>query len=156
MKVKSESKVTQSCPTLSNPMDCSLPGPSVHGIFQARVLERGAIACLNPTKQYKSNKALKFQRVGWMVARVLQKFLTGTSLVVQWLRLCALYAGGLGSIPGQATRSHMLKLRVCMPKQKIPYTATKTWHNQINKQILSEVPSLKPLRELLPLCSHDF
>ena len=39
MKVKSESKVTQSCPTLSNPMDCSLPGSSGHGIFQARVLE---------------------------------------------------------------------------------------------------------------------
>ena len=43
MKVKSESEVTESCPTLSNPMDCSLPGPSVHGIFQARVLEWGAI-----------------------------------------------------------------------------------------------------------------
>ena len=41
MKVKSESEVTQSCPTLSNPMDCSLPGSSVHGIFQARVLEWG-------------------------------------------------------------------------------------------------------------------
>ena len=39
MKVKSESEVAQSCPTLSNPMDCSLPGSSVHGIFQARVLE---------------------------------------------------------------------------------------------------------------------
>ena len=44
MKVKSESEVAQSCPTLSNPIDCSLPGSSVHGIFQARVLERGAIA----------------------------------------------------------------------------------------------------------------
>ena len=44
MKVKSESEVTQSCPTLSDPMDCSLPGSSVHGIFQARVLELGAIA----------------------------------------------------------------------------------------------------------------
>ena len=44
MKVKSESKVTQSCPTLSDPMDCSLPGSSVHGIFQARVLEWAAIA----------------------------------------------------------------------------------------------------------------
>ena len=39
MKVKSESEVTQSCLTLSNPMDFSLPGSSVHGIFQARVLE---------------------------------------------------------------------------------------------------------------------
>ena len=42
-KVKSESKVTQSCSTLSDPMDCSLPGSSVHGIFQARVLEWVAI-----------------------------------------------------------------------------------------------------------------
>ena len=44
MKVKSESEVSQSCPTLSDPMDCSLPGSSIHGIFQARVLEWGAIA----------------------------------------------------------------------------------------------------------------
>ena len=44
MKVKSESEVVESCPTLSNPMDCSLPGSSVHGIFQARVLEWGAVA----------------------------------------------------------------------------------------------------------------
>ena len=44
MKVKIESEVTQSYPTLSDPMDCSLPGSSIHGIFQARVLEWGAIA----------------------------------------------------------------------------------------------------------------
>ena len=46
MKVKeeSESEVAQSCPTLSDPMDCSLPGSSIHGIFQAGVLEWGAIA----------------------------------------------------------------------------------------------------------------
>ena len=44
MKVKSESKVAQSCLTLSDPMDCSLPGSSVQGIFQARVLEWVAIA----------------------------------------------------------------------------------------------------------------
>ena len=44
VKVKSESEVTQSCPTFSDPMDCSLPGSSIHGIFQARVLEWGAIA----------------------------------------------------------------------------------------------------------------
>ena len=39
MKVKSESEVAQSCLTLSDPMDCSLPGSSIHGIFQAKVLE---------------------------------------------------------------------------------------------------------------------
>ena len=44
MKVKSESEVAQSCPTLSDPIDCSPPGFSVNGIFQARVLEWGAIA----------------------------------------------------------------------------------------------------------------
>ena len=44
MKVKSESEVTQSCPTLSDPMDCRPPDSSIHGIFQARVLEWGAIA----------------------------------------------------------------------------------------------------------------
>ena len=44
MKVKSESEVAQSCPTLSNPMNCSLPGSSVHGILQARVLKWGAFA----------------------------------------------------------------------------------------------------------------
>jgi len=44
MKVKSESEVAQSFLTLSDPMDCSLPGSSIHGIFQARVLKWGAIA----------------------------------------------------------------------------------------------------------------
>ena len=44
MKVKSEIEVAQLCPTLCDPMDCSLPGSSVHGIFQARVLERVASA----------------------------------------------------------------------------------------------------------------
>ena len=44
MKVKSESEVAQSCRILRDPMDCSLPGSSVHGIFQARVLQWGAIA----------------------------------------------------------------------------------------------------------------
>ena len=47
MKVKSESEVAQSCPTLSDPMDCSLPGSSIHGIFQAKVLDWGAIAAIH-------------------------------------------------------------------------------------------------------------
>ena len=52
MKVKSENEVAQLCLTLRDPMDCSLPGSSVHGIFQARVLEWGAIAfsSCNPTE----------------------------------------------------------------------------------------------------------
>ena len=44
MKVKSESEVAQLCPTLSDPLDCSLPDTSIHAIFQARILEWGAIA----------------------------------------------------------------------------------------------------------------
>ena len=44
MKMKSESEVAQSCPTLRDPMDCNLPGFSIHGTFQARILEWGAIA----------------------------------------------------------------------------------------------------------------
>ena len=54
MKVKSESEVAQSCPTLSDPMDCSLPGSSIHGIFQARVLEWGAIA-FSPGRRVSAN-----------------------------------------------------------------------------------------------------
>ena len=51
MKVKSESEVTQSCLILSDPMDCSPSGSSVHGIFQAEVLEWGAIAFSDPSLQ---------------------------------------------------------------------------------------------------------
>ena len=53
---ENESEVVQSCPTLSDPMDCSLPGSSVHGIFQARLLEWGAIAF----SELHFSKALKF------------------------------------------------------------------------------------------------
>ena len=55
-KVKSESEVAQSHPTLRDPMDCSPPGFSIHGIFQARVLEWGAIAfCERPSNMQKSS-----------------------------------------------------------------------------------------------------
>ena len=64
MKVKSENEVTQSCPTLSDPMDCSLPGSSVHGIFQARVLEWGAIAF----SDIREKKALKSLSLGFCSA----------------------------------------------------------------------------------------
>ena len=50
MKVKSESEAAQLYPTLSDPMDYSLPGSSIHGVFQARVLEWGAIAFSNAWK----------------------------------------------------------------------------------------------------------
>ena len=62
-KVKSESEVVQSCPTLSDPMDCSLPGSSTHGIFQARVLEWGAIAfsfCISVALNVSWNSGLRW------------------------------------------------------------------------------------------------
>ena len=55
MKVKSEREVAQSCPTPSDLMDCSLPGSSVHGIFQARVLEWAAIAFSREVLQFYAN-----------------------------------------------------------------------------------------------------
>ena len=56
MKAKSESEVAQSCPTLRDPMDCSPPGSSTHGIFQARVLEWSVIAFSNLPPTFYQNK----------------------------------------------------------------------------------------------------
>ena len=56
-----------------------------------------------------------------------------TSLVAQWLRLCAPNAGGLGSIPGQGVRFHVPQLRIRKPQLKDPTGCTKTWRGQINK-----------------------
>ena len=60
MKVKSESEVAQSFLTLRDPMDCSLPGSSIHGIFQARVLEWGAIAFSDCILECTKNNYLYF------------------------------------------------------------------------------------------------
>ena len=78
MKVKSKSEVTQSCLTLHDPMDCSLPGSSVHGIFQARVLEWGAIAFsddqprqhIKKQRQYFADKGLSSQGYGFSSSHV--------------------------------------------------------------------------------------
>ena len=67
MKVKSESEVTQSCPTLSDPVDCSLPDSSAHGIFQARVLEWGAIAF---SKYYFKNTSKQNRPQIWLSGSV--------------------------------------------------------------------------------------
>ena len=63
MKVKSEREVAQSCPTLSDPMDCSLPDSSIHGIFQARVLEWGAIAF---SRFVEPRQIQKYASQGWL------------------------------------------------------------------------------------------
>ena len=77
MKVKTESEVTESCPTLSDPMDCSPLDSSVHGIFQARVLEWGAIA-LSPVDMSLSKLwELVMDREAWCaVVHVVAKFRT--------------------------------------------------------------------------------
>ena len=62
MKVKSESEAAQSCLTLSNPMDCSPPGSSVHGIFQARVLEWGATVASKCLSESKSGMSLTLKQ----------------------------------------------------------------------------------------------
>ena len=71
MKVKSESEVAHSCLTLSDPMDCSLPGSSTHGVFQARILEWGAIAFSRKLAQCIHWKTmLKLQYFGHLMRRV--------------------------------------------------------------------------------------
>ena len=66
VKVKSESEVAQSCPTLSDLMDCSLRGSSVHGIFQARVLEWGAIAfSVNKIEKTSIVCSKEYYFIGW-------------------------------------------------------------------------------------------
>ena len=73
MKVKSEGEVAQSCPTLSNPMDYSLPGSSVHGIFQARVLKWGAIVLIGVLH------SIDFSSLFLYGLRKLQKYVLQTS-----------------------------------------------------------------------------
>ena len=70
MKVKSQSEVAQLCPTISDLMDCSLPGSSVHGIFQARVLEWGAITFPRIKGQRVLNvKQRSVENLGWFLSR---------------------------------------------------------------------------------------
>ena len=94
MKMKSESEVAQSCLTLRNPMDCSLPGSSIHGIFQARVLEWGAVAFSD-----NSSKLSKFP--GDPVLKILH-----------------FHSRSLRSIPGKEPRSHKLGSMAKKEKKK--------------------------------------
>ena len=86
MKVKSESEVTQSCPTLRDPMDCSLPGSSVHGILQARALEWGAIALsVAMTSWTFVGKVMSF--LFNMLSRLVTTFLPRSKrLLISWLQ----------------------------------------------------------------------
>ena len=83
VKVKSESEVAQSCPTLSDPMDCSLPGSSIHGIFQARVLEWGAIAFSTIGHRCKNFfVASQFYSVGMYDSLLLASVLTSSDIPI--------------------------------------------------------------------------
>ena len=66
MQVESESEVTQSCLTLSDPMDCSLPGSSIHGIFRATVLESGAIAFSHTSAIELNSRNISFCRYSFL------------------------------------------------------------------------------------------
>ena len=93
MKVKSESEVAQSCPTLSDPMDCSLPGSSVHGIFQAKVLEWCAIAFSGLIEQYLLTLWLKIPLI-----HELEKEMATHSSVLAWRIPGTGEPGGLPSV----------------------------------------------------------
>ena len=80
MKVKSESEVAQLCLTLRDPMDCSPPGSSVHGIFQVRVLEAGAIA-------FSAVKCYRFQ-MGLVRLVELVSFISTGKYMIGWKAQC--------------------------------------------------------------------
>ena len=109
MKVKSQSEVAPSCPTLRDPMDCSLPGSSVHGIFQARILEWGAIAFSQWTAV--SQNSLPFT-ISWSVLKLVSIELVMPS---SYLIFCHLLL--LPSIfPSIGVFSNELVLRIRWPK----------------------------------------
>ena len=102
MNTKSESEVAQSCPTLRDPMDCSLPGSSAHGIFQARALEWGAIAFSRQSAilQYKIKSLKKSSSCN----AALKRQNAENSLTVQWLGLSTVTARAPDSITGRETK----------------------------------------------------
>ena len=99
MKVRNESEVAQSCPTPSNPMDCSPPDSSIHGIFQARVLEWVAIAEYQRTDAFELWCWRRLLRVPWTTRRSSQSLLkevsSGFSLEGPMLKLKFQYSDHL-------------------------------------------------------------
>ena len=91
VKVKSESEVAPSCPTCGDPMDCSPPGSSVHGIFQARVLEWAAIAfsnsCCYMTSKSILRKCRQFDRMAKLVFKSETRLNSSVSWKSQWTSL---------------------------------------------------------------------
>ena len=108
MKVKSESQVAQSCLTLSDPMDCSPPGSSVHGIFQARVLEWGAIAFSAIHRRVAKSVMVHHQYSG-----VLYSFMK------EWERSQNWHGGHFDEWKKQGTKVHLCNATVYLRKMKI-------------------------------------
>ena len=107
MKVKSESEVAQLCPTLRDPMDCSPPGSSVHGIFQARVLEWGAPAFLlsSPSGNYFPPPTKMHLLTGHRHCRCPQTCLSKRSGISRKLSWSVIHKMTLGSSCGQCSYS---------------------------------------------------
>ena len=114
MKVKSESEVAQLCPPLSYPMDCSPPGSSIHGIFQARVLEWGAVAFSRTNKLEDHNlsfgdflvKLMRHYRIFFLCSPKKKKKTNPprTSVAVPWLKNLPCNAGNWSLIPAWRTK----------------------------------------------------
>ena len=123
MKVKSKSEVAQSCPTLSDPMHCSPPGSSVHGIFQARVLEWGAIA-------FSTNKASGGDRIPVELFQILKDGCESAALNMPANLENSAVATGLEKISFHSNP----KERQCQRMLKLLHYCTHLTHQQSNAQ----------------------
>ena len=124
MRVKSESEVAQLCPTFSDPMDCSPPGSSTHGIFQAKVLEWVAIAFSDrlPPYKLKSGRLLSSSLVAQMVK----------NLPVMWETWVQSLGWEFPLEEGMATHSSILVWRIPMDRGT-PMVGYSSWgHKELD------------------------
>ena len=110
MKVKSESEVTQSCPTLSDPMDCSLPGSSIHGILQARVLEWAPKGLSSQSYGFSSFPVVMYGCESWTIKKAERQRIDAFELWC-WTRLLR--------VPWTARRSNQSILKEISPEYSL-------------------------------------
>ena len=115
MKVKSEREVAQSCPTLRDPVDCSPPGSSIHGIFQARVLEWVAIAFSRKPTELNVSVESRFNQIYEKASPIYRGLVHGgehrmelLDILFQW---CACEAENVSKVSGTLTKGERLKFR---------------------------------------------
>ena len=118
MKVKSESEVVQSCLTLSDPMDCSLPGSSIHGIFQARVLEWGAIAYLLKISTGHEPCPIK---PSWIVHGSLRGYSFWLCKDLAPTQFSFFFASHLRRIPGRFVRIYVIIINLAILKGNLEF-----------------------------------